>query len=196
MTGVVASPRRVHESENESVRVRTRALEMSESEKESVRVRDGSNVVLSSEELKAIKNTHGFVVAYLDRNVTIDTTDTSEFLSLDSSSGLWHASNFREDVIVGVIDIGVWPKSEGFKDHGMTKKIPNKWKGSCKEVWDFNTSMCNFKLIGARYFNKGVIEANSKVKINMNSARDTLGHGTHTSLILAANYVNFALGEI
>ncbi|KAG4924943.1 hypothetical protein JHK87_050483 [Glycine soja] len=135
----------------------------------------GFSVVLSSEELKAIKNTHGFVVAYLDRNVTIDTTDTSEFLSLDSSSGLWHASNFREDVIVGVIDIGVWPKSEGFKDHGMTKKIPNKWKGSCKE---------------------GVIEANSKVKINMNSARDTLGHGTHTSLILATNYVNFALGEI
>ena len=90
----------------------------------------GFSVVLSSEELKAIKNTHGFVVAYLDRNVTIDTTDTSEFLSLDSSSGLWHASNFGEDVIVGVIDIGVWLESEGFKDHGMTKKIPNKWKGT------------------------------------------------------------------
>ena len=33
MTGVVASPRRVHESENESARVRTRALEMRESER-------------------------------------------------------------------------------------------------------------------------------------------------------------------
>ncbi|KAL5162036.1 Subtilisin-like protease SBT1.9 [Glycine soja] len=147
---------------------------------------------LGIEELKANKNTHGFVAAYPDRNVTIDTTDTSEFLSLDSSSGLWHASNFGEDVIVGVIDIGVWPESEGFKDHGMTKKIPNKWKGSCEEVQDFNTSMCNFKLIGARYFNKGVIAANSKVKINMNSTRDTSGHGTHTSSIVAGNYVNGA----
>ena len=87
---------------------------------------------------------------------------------------------------MGIIDIGVWPESEGFKDHGMTKKIPNKWKGSCEEVQDFNTFMCNFKLIGARYFNKGVIAANSKVKISMNSTKDTSAHGTHTSSTLQA----------
>ena len=152
----------------------------------------GFGAVLTSEELEGIKNSRGFVAAYPDRNVTIDTTHTFEFLSLASSSGLWHASNLGEDVIVGVIDTGVWPESESFRDDGMTKKIPSKWKGTCQEAQDFNTSMCNFKLIGATYFNKGVIAANSTVRISMNSARDTDGHGTHTASTVGGNYVSGA----
>ena len=55
---------------------------------------------------------------------------------------------------------------------------------------NFNSSMCNAKLIGVRYFNKALIEKNPNIKIGMNSARDTRGHGTHTSYIIAGNYVN------
>ncbi|KAL5079617.1 hypothetical protein RYX36_008038, partial [Vicia faba] len=53
-------------------------------------------------------------------------------------------------------DFGVWPKSQSFKDDGMTKEILRKWKGACEVGQEFHASMCIFKLIGARYFNKGI----------------------------------------
>ena len=111
--------------------------------------------------------------AYSDKTATVDTTHTTDFLSLNTSAGLWPASNYGEDIIVGVVDSGVWPESESFKDHGMTANIPTKWKGTCEEGQEFNASLCNLKLIGARYFNKGVIAAKPNTTLTMNSARDT-----------------------
>ncbi|XP_057435738.1 subtilisin-like protease SBT3 isoform X2 [Lotus japonicus] len=90
----------------------------------------GFSVVLSLDELKSLKNAHEFVAAYPDITANLHTTHTFEFLSLDPSRGLWHASNLGDEVIVGVIDSGVWPESESFKDDGMTKEIPKRWKGT------------------------------------------------------------------
>ncbi|CAL9011051.1 unnamed protein product, partial [Prunus brigantina] len=44
---------------------------------------------------------------------------------------------------------GVWPESPNFEDHTNL----SKWKGSREEGKEFKSSMCNLKLIGARYFN-------------------------------------------
>ncbi|XP_059296358.1 subtilisin-like protease SBT3 [Lycium ferocissimum] len=148
---------------------------------------DGFSAVLSKDELESLKTSAGFLSAYKDRTVEAHTTYTSEFLKLNPASGLWPASGFGQDVIVGVLDSGVWPESASFSDDGLFE-VPKKWKGICKPGTQFNSSMCNRKLIGANYFNKGLLASDPTVKISMNSARDTNGHGTHVASIAAGSF--------
>ncbi|PHU30457.1 hypothetical protein BC332_02550 [Capsicum chinense] len=147
----------------------------------------GFSAVLSKDELAALKKSPGFISAYNDRTVEPQTTHTSDFLKLAPSSGLWKASGLGEDVIIGVLDGGIWPESASFRDDGMPE-IPKRWKGICKQGTQFNTSMCNRKLIGANYFNKGILANDPTINISMNSARDTDGHGTHCASIAAGNF--------
>ncbi|KAF3661297.1 putative subtilisin-like protease-like [Capsicum annuum] len=60
----------------------------------------------------------------------------------------------------------------------------------------FNTSMCNRKLIGANYFNKGILANDPTVNISMNSAKDTNSHGTHCGSIAAGNFVKDLIAAI
>ncbi|KAI8016652.1 Subtilisin-like protease SBT3 [Camellia lanceoleosa] len=156
-------------------------------------VAHGFCALLSQDELESLKKSLGFVSAYNDKQIKLRTTHTPEFLSLNPSTGLWPASDYGKDVIVGLVDSGVWPESLSFRDDGMrTSPIPAKWKGTCEVGQEFNASMCNSKLIGARYFNKGLIGARPNITISMNSARDTDGHGTHTASTAAGNFVESA----
>ncbi|KAL8030035.1 hypothetical protein ABFX02_14G261700 [Erythranthe guttata] len=148
----------------------------------------GFSVVMNKHELEALKKSPGFLSAFEDGVVTTDTTHSYKFLSLNTATGLWPASNYGKDVIIGILDTGIWPESPSFRDEGMTE-IPPRWKGSCQGGQDFNSSLCNKKLIGVRYFNQGTRAAFPENPVP-DTARDDQGHGTHVASIAAGNYVD------
>ncbi|KAK9147679.1 hypothetical protein Scep_006436 [Stephania cephalantha] len=151
---------------------------------------NGFAAKLSIEELESLKQIDGFVHATPDEMLSLHTTHTPKFLGLQSGRGLWKAPNLASDVIVGVIDSGIWPEHISFSDANMAP-IPTRWKGICEEGARFTPSNCNRKLIGARAFLKGYEAAAGRLNdtLDYRSARDSVGHGTHTASTVAGNLV-------
>ncbi|MDJ0919211.1 MAG: S8 family serine peptidase, partial [Woeseiaceae bacterium] len=70
---------------------------------------------------------------------------------------------------------------------------PEDWNGTCQAGEQFEDTLCNNKLIGARYFIEGA-EASGPIDAGeIRSARDVDGHGTHTATTGAGNRENAAL---
>ncbi|KAF9673085.1 hypothetical protein SADUNF_Sadunf11G0112100 [Salix dunnii] len=123
----------------------------------------------------------------------LHTTRSWEFIGLNhhSPQNLLQQSNMGQGTIIGVIDSGVWPESKSFHDEGMGP-VPSHWKGICQQGESFNSSNCNRKIIGARWFVKGFqdqIPFNTVEGREFMSPRDGVGHGSHTASTAAGNFV-------
>ncbi|WP_431946933.1 S8 family serine peptidase [Actinacidiphila sp. bgisy167] len=95
------------------------------------------------------------------------------------------------DVVVGVIDTGIWPESASF---AATMAPPAGWHGTCQSSGDFPASACNGKIVGARYFADGYLSAHGSLPEGENlSPRDMIGHGTHTASTAAGLPVKHAM---
>ncbi|XP_030476600.1 subtilisin-like protease SBT3 [Syzygium oleosum] len=151
----------------------------------------GFSARLTLSELAKIEKSPAHRVTLKESFGKLFTTHSSKFLGLKHSSGLWPTSSCGEGVIIGILDTGIWPESASFSDNGMPP-VPPRWKGECENGTAFSPSNCNRKLIGARSFSKGLAAAgiNISEKYDYDSARDFMGHGTHTSSTAAGSPVN------
>ncbi|KAM0873334.1 hypothetical protein ACQ4PT_038133 [Festuca glaucescens] len=156
---------------------------------------NGFSAVLTERQLAEIQGMAAHVSAFPETYARLHTTRTPEFLGLVGSGasgggGIWPASKYGEDVIVGIVDTGVWPESESFSDAGITKPVPARWKGACETGKAFKASMCNKKLIGARSFSKALKQRGMSIAPDdYDSPRDYNGHGSHTSSTAAGGAV-------
>ncbi|GFP99315.1 subtilisin-like protease, partial [Phtheirospermum japonicum] len=140
----------------------------------------GFSAKLSEQHLESLKGVDGFLSASRDELHTLHTTHSPQFLGLREGQGLWSAGNLSSDVIIGLVDTGIWPEHPSFNDSGLSP-VPRRWKGKCQAGTKFTASNCNRKLIGAAAFFKGY-----------ESARDSIGHGTHTASTAGGNLVGRA----
>ncbi|KAE8677139.1 Subtilisin-like protease SBT1.7 [Hibiscus syriacus] len=157
---------------------------------------------LDPEQAEALSKSDSVLGVFEDTIYDLHTTRTPQFLGLDSEFGSWVGHNTQQleqasrDVIIGVLDTGVWPESKSFDDSGLPE-VPSKWRGECESAPDFNPKLCNKKLIGARSFSKGYRMASGgggiyKKSKEIESPRDRDGHGTHTASTAAGSHVGNA----
>ncbi|PSS19746.1 Subtilisin-like protease [Actinidia chinensis var. chinensis] len=164
-------------------------------------VMHGFSARLTPSQLSELEKSPAHRATYQESFGRLLTTHTTKFLGLKPKTGIWPASSYGKDVIIGIIDTGIWPECESFTDKGMSP-VPDRWKGKCENGTAFSPTACNRKLIGARSFSKGLLAAGKNIskENDFESARDHQSHGTHTastaagSPVLGASHFGYARG--
>ncbi|XP_049381649.1 subtilisin-like protease SBT1.7 [Solanum stenotomum] len=156
---------------------------------------------LTAQEAESLETQPGILSVLPEVIYQLHTTRTPLFLGLDNRPDIFNESDATSNVIIGVLDSGVWPERRSFDDTELGP-VPDSWKGQCESGTNFSSAMCNRKLIGARYFSSGYeatlgpIDESKESK----SPRDDDGHGTHTastaagSLVQGASLLGYASG--
>lgn len=167
---------------------------------------------LSASAAAKVATLPGVLAVTPDEKLQLDTASTPAFLGLTDDGGLWDqlgapqdaskkVDGAGEDVIIGIVDGGIWPEHPSVSDRDTDGKLAYQqipgWHGKCVPGEEFNASLCNQKLIGARYYNAGWggnAGIDAQLPHEFNSPRDFGGHGTHTATTAAGNYGVSATG--
>ncbi|EFJ27141.1 hypothetical protein SELMODRAFT_412073 [Selaginella moellendorffii] len=152
----------------------------------------GFSARLDEEQAELLSRSQEVLSIYPSKTYQIQTTRSWDFLGLTDSMVVADKENHEAagsyNVIVGLLDTGIWPESQSFRDDDMTP-VPSRWRGECVNPPGINSSfiiLCNRKLIGAKFFN-------SRVKSpEYGNARDDNGHGTHTASTATGRLVSNA----
>lgn len=158
---------------------------------------------LTEDQALQIAKMEGVVSVFENTKRKLHTTHSWDFIGLSEEETMeipGFSTMNQVNVIIGFIDTGIWPESPSFNDADMPP-VPAGWKGTCQTGEAFNSTNCNRKVIGARYYHSGYeAEENNKLeqyegdddprkKVSYRSPRDSNGHGSHTASTAAGRYV-------
>ena len=154
----------------------------------------GAAVELTATQANKLRSQKGVLGVFKNEILKPDAIpagDTSAFVGL-TGSGAWDKVGGHDkagkNVVVGVIDTGIWPESKSFAALPDTKGVPSTWHGVCETGQDWTAKNCNNKIIGARYYVDGFGGPSALLPEEYLSPRDGDGHGSHTSSTAAGDY--------
>ncbi|KAF3960897.1 hypothetical protein CMV_014425 [Castanea mollissima] len=130
---------------------------------------------LLPDEVQKLKENKNVVSVFPSRVRKLHTTRSWDYLKMPLS--VKRNLKIESNIIVGVLDTGVYMGAPSFNDKGLGPP-PSKWKGRCQVVGNFTG--CNNKVIGATFYNN---DPNSPQRNP--SPLDDDGHGSHTSSTIA-----------
>lgn len=157
---------------------------------------NGFSAVLDYEEAKAIARQDGVSMVLPDEMYHPTTENSPTFLGLDDPAGAWARGFDGEDVIIGVIDTGIWPEHPSFADDGSYSDLGVELDSTERSSCDFGNTAhnendvlveCNNKLLGARQMMTTYRALIGAEDFEYDSARDDDGHGTHTASTAGGN---------
>jgi subtilisin family serine protease len=177
-------------------------------------VLNGFTAMLTDDEVRTLQANSAVATITPNTERHLTTNYTPTFLGLDGATGLWSqmaggSPLMGENVVIGIVDGGVWPENGAYADRVDNANVPTfdasgtiaytapaGWNGTCQTGEGFTVSHCNNKLIGARYYKAG-FDASGKTLhwTEFVSPRDSIGgtnvghggHGSHTSSTAGGN---------
>jgi len=170
---------------------------------------DGFAAVLTPEQAEALRARGDVRNVWEDEKLKPQTNSTPYFLRIGGEDGPWADGIVGEGVVIGMIDTGIQPNHPSLADVPTPKNGkfgPNIPYGPPPATWtgtgcDFgNTAFnpldepftCNNKLLKAQSFSAGFLAGAAPETAfaagEFLSARDSDGHGTHTSTTAGGNF--------
>lgn len=146
---------------------------------------NGFSAQMSAEDARRLRNHPDVVGVWLDEAMQLDTTNTPEFLGLNDANGQHTLGVKGDDVVIGIVDTGIWPESASFADDGSYAALEG-WEDAC-DVGEDDTFFCNNKMVGARFFNSAFTSVYNLQPGEFVSPRDADNHGSHVAATAAGN---------
>ncbi len=156
---------------------------------------DGFAARLTDAQVDALQARADVVAVFPEQILHVDTSDSPDYVGATAPNGPYANGITGEDVVVGVIDTGIWPEHPSFADDGSYDDPPASFTGEGCEFGNsgFNPDdddfECNDKLLAAKAYGQAFHGGTGEGLADGEylSARDADGHGSHTAGTAAGN---------